>query len=67
MDGWCMDQEALARRWRMSPRTLESWRRRGIGPRFFRIGGRAVRYRVEDVEAYEDALLHEDGEDGRTG
>ena len=66
-DGWCMDQEALARRWRLSPRTLENWRRRGTGPRFFRIGGRAIRYRAEDVEAYEAALLRQDGDDGRTG
>jgi predicted site-specific integrase-resolvase len=45
-------QAALARRWQVSPRTLERWRSDGTGPAFVRIGGQ-VRYRLEDVEAYE--------------
>ncbi|KAA2237079.1 helix-turn-helix transcriptional regulator [Salinarimonas soli] len=43
----------LARRWRLSPRTLEGWRRKGIGPRFVCIG-RGVRYRLDDVAAFEN-------------
>jgi hypothetical protein len=35
-----------------SPRTLESWRRKGIGPPFIRVGGRRVLYRWGDVLAY---------------
>ena len=42
----------LARRWSVSPRTLERWRWIGEGPAFLKIGGRVV-YRLEDVEAYE--------------
>jgi hypothetical protein len=47
-------QEELARRWRISPRTLERWRWLGEGPAFLKIGGR-VAYRLLDVEAYETA------------
>ena len=36
----------------MSPRTLERWRWLGEGPQFIKIGGR-VRYRIEDIEAFE--------------
>jgi predicted DNA-binding transcriptional regulator AlpA len=28
----------------LSPRTIEDWRVRGIGPRFIRLSARAVRY-----------------------
>jgi predicted site-specific integrase-resolvase len=45
-------QADLAARWQVSPRTLERWRWVGTGPAFVRIGG-SVRYRVEDIEAYE--------------
>ncbi len=47
-----LHQVELARRWKLSPRTLERWRWLGQGPRYLKIGGRVV-YRVEDVEAYE--------------
>lgn len=45
-------QVELARRWKLSPRTLERWRWLGQGPRHLKIGGRVV-YRLEDVEAFE--------------
>jgi hypothetical protein len=47
-----LDQIGLAERWKVSPRTLERWRGQRRGPAFCRIGG-VVRYRIEDVEAYE--------------
>ena len=49
-----LDQTELSRRWRLSPRTLEQWRWKKIGPRYLKIGGRVL-YRLEDVEAYEAA------------
>ena len=52
-----LTQRDLARRWSMSPRTLERWRWTGEGPRFLKLNGR-VAYRVEDVEEFEDARLH---------
>ena len=51
-----MTPEELAARWRMSPRTLERWRRQGHGPRWIRLKGRVL-YRFQDVLAYEEAQL----------
>lgn len=53
-------QGELAERWRMSPRSLEKWRTLGIGPAYIKIGG-AVRYRIEDVLAYESSTLRQAG------
>ncbi|MEM7399763.1 MAG: helix-turn-helix domain-containing protein [Pseudomonadota bacterium] len=47
-----IDQKQLAERWALSPRTLEQWRWRGVGPRYLKLGGRVV-YRLEDLEAFE--------------
>ena len=52
MDLRHFNQVQLARRWSISPRTLERWRWLGRGPRYLKIGGRVV-YRLDDVEAYE--------------
>jgi hypothetical protein len=52
------DQRHLARRWNISPRTLERWRWLHQGPSYIRVGGR-ICYRLEDVEAYEANNLHE--------
>lgn len=49
-----MHQAELARRWRISPRTLERWRWIGEGPAYLKLGG-SVAYRLEDVLAYEAA------------
>lgn len=35
----------------LSPRTLEKWRLNGGGPAYIKLG-RAVRYRVSDLEAF---------------
>lgn len=43
----------------ISPRTLEGWRTSGEGPKYIRIGGRAVRYRLEDIQAWVDANTHQ--------
>ena len=51
-----LNQTELARRWGISPRTLERWRWLGEGPAFVKIGGH-VAYRLEDVEAFEVANL----------
>ncbi len=45
-------QTELARRWSISPRTLERWRWIGEGPRFLKIGGRVL-YRLDEIEAFE--------------
>ena len=52
MDGRCISQNELAKRWQISEATLERWRSQRKGPHFLRLGGQ-VRYRLADVEAYE--------------
>ena len=51
-----LTQVDLARRWRMSERTLEAWRWRRTGPPHLRIGGKVI-YRLDDVLAFEQAHL----------
>ena len=47
-----LTQRDLARRWNVSPRTLERWRWLRQGPPYLKIGGRVV-YRLDDIIAYE--------------
>lgn len=50
-----LNQVELARRWRMSPRTLERWRWLRQGPPYLRLG--RIVYRLEDVEEFESEQL----------
>lgn len=52
-----LSQLDLARRWAISPRTLERWRWTGEGPRYIKLVGRIV-YRLGDVEQFENARVH---------
>jgi hypothetical protein len=52
-----LNQNQLAERWNISPRTLERWRWLGQGPVYLKLGGR-VSYRLEDIEQYETHRLH---------
>lgn len=36
----------------ISPRTLEAWRLRKVGPKYSRLGPRLVRYRRSDLDAW---------------
>ena len=42
----------------VSPRTLQDWRVRGCGPKFRKLG-RAVRYRLEDLETFVNENVHQ--------
>lgn len=42
----------LARRWKVSRRSLQRWRAEGSGPAFLRLNGRVI-YTLEDVIAFE--------------
>lgn len=46
----------LAERWRISDATLERWRTESNGSLFLKLGNQ-VRYRVQDVEAFEEVAL----------
>ena len=52
-----INQHQLAKRWDISPRTLERWRWKGEGPPYLKLGCRVV-YRLEDVEKFESDNLH---------
>jgi len=56
MDGRCMTQTGLAERWQISEATLERRRTESGGPVFLKLGNQ-VRYRVQDVEAFEAEVL----------
>ena len=47
-----LTSKELAERWRIKEQTLRKWRLVGGGPRYICVG-RAIRYRMADVEAYE--------------
>lgn len=40
----------------VSPRTLEDWRQTGGGPRFLKLG-RAVRYRIKELDQFAEERL----------
>lgn len=46
----------VARRWRVSPRTLQAWRWRKVGPPYLKAMGRVL-YRLADIEAFETERL----------
>jgi len=48
----------VAQRLGVSRFTVRSWRLKGVGPRFLKMG-RAVRYRPQDVDDYERQALVE--------
>ncbi|WP_017584299.1 helix-turn-helix transcriptional regulator [Nocardiopsis valliformis] len=48
---WLTEPEA-AHHLRVSPDTLRRWRREGTGPDWHRAGGRLIRYRLTEVDAW---------------
>lgn len=51
-----LTHEQLAERWDIKPDTLQRWRCEKVGPRFFKVE-RRIRYRLEDIVAYENRSL----------
>lgn len=47
-----VDENEAAVRLGLNVSTLRAWRCRGSGPKFYKIGGRAIRYAVEDLAAF---------------
>lgn len=56
-----LTEEELAKRWQISTRTLQYWRRDGKGCPFIDIGRNTIRYRLEDVIAYEESRIKNQG------
>ena len=51
----------------LTPRALQAWRYQGRGPRFVKISARAVRYRLDDVEAWIENRLRRSTSDPGAG
>ncbi len=51
--------QSLADRFEVPVSTIYNWRSKGTGPRGFRVG-KFVRYRLEDVQAWEQEQLDKD-------
>ncbi len=51
-----LNQTELAERLNISPRTLERWRSKGLGPKFLKVGARCV-YPAAEVEKFEARQL----------
>lgn len=51
-----LSETQVAERWGMSPKTLQRWRVIRVGPVYLKIGG-SIRYRLCDVERFEEAVL----------
>lgn len=58
-----MDTEALEARTGMPKATLVAWRYHGKGPRYARMG-KHVRYRLADVEAWEQEIVDQQSAKG---
>jgi predicted DNA-binding transcriptional regulator AlpA len=53
-----LNENELAQRWGISPKTLQRWRSEGRGPRYLKLSKR-VSYPVEAVIGFERAALHD--------
>ena len=53
-----LTENQLAERWGMSIKTLQDWRRKGTGIAYLKLG-KAIRYPLDVVEAYEKANMTE--------
>ncbi len=47
-----VDADEAARLLSVTPRTLGQWRYKGIGPTYLKLGGKIVRYRLSDLQAF---------------
>lgn len=47
--------EDVARLYAVSVGTLANWRSAGIGPTYVKVGGKCVRYRADDLAAWDAA------------
>lgn len=53
-----LNENELAQRWGLSPKTLQRWRSEGRGPRYLKLSKR-VSYPLESVIEFERGALHD--------
>lgn len=49
-----LSEKCLAKRWRLSPKTLQRWRWLKTGPCYIKIGGR-IRYGIDAITDFENS------------
>lgn len=52
-----LNENELAQRWGLSPKTLQRWRSEGTGPRYLKLS-RRVSYPIETILEFEHRILH---------
>ena len=57
MQKMMMNENELATRWNISPKTLQRWRSEGRGPRYMKMSKRVV-YPIDEVFDFESRALH---------
>ena len=57
-DRRALNENELAQRWGVSPKTLQRWRSEGRGPRYLKLSKR-VSYPLEAILDFEYSALHE--------
>ena len=57
---YVLTEREVAQRFRVTPRTVQEWRRRHVGPPYFKCG-RLVRYSLFDLEAYIESNTRRNG------
>lgn len=60
-----LSEKELADRYGLHVRTLNNWRAAGIGPKWIVIGKNTIRYRMEDVIAYEKGCVQDDKDEAK--
>jgi predicted site-specific integrase-resolvase len=53
-----LNENELAQRWGVSPKTLQRWRNEGRGPRYLKLSKR-VSYPVDAITEFERKALHD--------
>lgn len=57
MEKIALNEIELAKRWGVSPKTLQRWRTEGRGPQYLKLSKRVV-YPLDQIESYEHEALH---------
>ena len=61
-----IDERVAAEFLNLTPRTLQTWRQTGKGPKFFRFSARCIKYTRRRLKAHADARLRSStADDGR--
>lgn len=55
MEKLVLNENELAQRWGISPKTLQRWRSEGRGPRFLKLSKRVI-YPLDEIQHFENKL-----------